>query len=61
MTEYTIPKGSFVIPFLSAVHCDENLYKGANAFNPWRWMDPENQVRTLAALHEEKNTIRLRT
>eukprot|EP00257_Ricinus_communis_P008188 XP_002525487.2 abietadienol/abietadienal oxidase [Ricinus communis] len=41
--EYIIPKGSPVIPFLSAVHLDENIYKGALTFNPWRWMDPEYQ------------------
>ncbi|CAM8995856.1 unnamed protein product [Rhodiola kirilowii] len=44
-TDYTIPKGSFVVPFLSAVHCDEELYNGAHAFNPWRWMNPENQEK----------------
>uniref|UniRef100_A0A6N2NJQ7 Abietadienol/abietadienal oxidase n=1 Tax=Salix viminalis TaxID=40686 RepID=A0A6N2NJQ7_SALVM len=43
--DYVIPKGSFVVPFLSAVHLDENLYKDATTFNPWRWMDPENQEK----------------
>ncbi|CAK7338650.1 unnamed protein product [Dovyalis caffra] len=43
--DFVIPKGCFVVPFLSAVHLDENLYKGANSFNPWRWMDPENQEK----------------
>ncbi|KAF8389537.1 hypothetical protein HHK36_024052 [Tetracentron sinense] len=43
--DYVIPKGCFVVPFLSAVHLDENLYKGALSFNPWRWMDPENQEK----------------
>ncbi|XP_058075877.1 abietadienol/abietadienal oxidase [Magnolia sinica] len=43
--DYVIPKGCFVVPFLSAVHLDENLYKGATDFNPWRWMDPENQEK----------------
>ncbi|RVW25933.1 Abietadienol/abietadienal oxidase [Vitis vinifera] len=42
--DYVIPKGCFVVPFLSAVHLDENIYKGALSFNPWRWMEPENQV-----------------
>ncbi|KAF5960395.1 hypothetical protein HYC85_001604 [Camellia sinensis] len=42
---YVIPKGCFVVPFLSAVHLDENLYEGAITFNPWKWMDPLNQVR----------------
>lgn len=46
LVDYVIPKGCFVVPFLSAVHLDENLYKEAVTFNPWRWMDPENEVRT---------------
>lgn len=41
--DYVIPKGSFVVPFLSAVHQDENFHEGATTFNPSRWMDPENQ------------------
>ncbi|XP_010246684.1 PREDICTED: abietadienol/abietadienal oxidase [Nelumbo nucifera] len=43
--DFIIPKGCFVVPFLSAVHLDETLYKGALNFNPWRWMDPENQEK----------------
>ncbi|KAJ6364400.1 hypothetical protein OIU76_029365 [Salix suchowensis] len=43
--DYVIPKGSFVVPFLSAVHLDENLYKEATTFNPWRWVDPANQEK----------------
>ncbi|KAH8483004.1 hypothetical protein H0E87_027667 [Populus deltoides] len=43
--DYVIPKGCFVVPFLSAVHLDENLYMGASTFNPWRWMEPENQLK----------------
>ncbi|KAI9173461.1 hypothetical protein LWI28_001678 [Acer negundo] len=43
--DYVIPKGCFVVPFLSAVHLDENLYHDALTFNPWRWMDPENQEK----------------
>lgn len=43
---YVVPKGCFVVPFLSAVHLDENLYEGARTFNPWRWMDPLNKVST---------------
>lgn len=42
--DYVIPKGCFVVPFLSAVHLDENVYEGAQTFNPWRWMDPQNEV-----------------
>ncbi|KAK1414922.1 hypothetical protein QVD17_30687 [Tagetes erecta] len=41
--DYVIPKGSFVVPFLSAVHQDENFHEGATTFNPCRWMDPKNQ------------------
>lgn len=42
--DYAIPRGSFVVPFLSAVHLDENVYEDPRSFNPWRWMKPENQV-----------------
>lgn len=45
MADYVIPKGCFVVPFLSAVHLDENLYERAVCFNPWRWLDQENQVK----------------
>ncbi|XP_057994156.1 cytochrome P450 720B2 isoform X2 [Hevea brasiliensis] len=43
--DYMIPKGRAVIPFLSAVHLDENLYKEALKFDPWRWMDPQYQEK----------------
>ncbi|XP_024174783.1 abietadienol/abietadienal oxidase isoform X2 [Rosa chinensis] len=43
--DYVIPKGCFVVPFLSAVHLDENVYNEALAFSPWRWMDSENQEK----------------
>ncbi|KAL6183388.1 hypothetical protein ACLB2K_044799 [Fragaria x ananassa] len=43
--DYVIPKGCFVVPFLSAVHLDENVYHDALAFNPWRWMDSKNQEK----------------
>ncbi|OMO99521.1 Cytochrome P450 [Corchorus olitorius] len=43
--DFVIPKGCFVVPFLSAVHLDENLYKGAVSFDPWRWMDPKNEEK----------------
>ncbi|KAG9442012.1 hypothetical protein H6P81_017866 [Aristolochia fimbriata] len=42
---FMIPKGCFVVPFLSAVHLDETFYKGALDFNPWRWMEPQNQEK----------------
>ncbi|XP_039120300.1 abietadienol/abietadienal oxidase [Dioscorea cayenensis subsp. rotundata] len=41
--DFIVPKGFFVVPFLSAVHLNENLYKGALDFNPWRWMDENNK------------------
>ncbi|KAJ1383013.1 Cytochrome P450 [Sesbania bispinosa] len=43
--DFVIPKGCFVVPFLSAVHLDENVYSGALDFNPWRWMEPENEEK----------------
>lgn len=33
-----------MVPFLSAVHLDENVYSEAVNFNPWRWMEPKNEV-----------------
>ncbi|CAL5184944.1 unnamed protein product [Lathyrus oleraceus] len=43
--DFVIPKGCFVVPFLSAVHLDEKVYDGATNFNPWRWMEPENEEK----------------
>nr|XP_043614090.1 abietadienol/abietadienal oxidase [Erigeron canadensis] len=43
--DYVIPKGSFVVPFISAVHQDPNIYEGATTFNPFRWMDPGNHEK----------------
>ncbi|KAL1810690.1 hypothetical protein ACET3Z_020755 [Daucus carota] len=43
--EYVIPKGCFVVPFLSAVHLDENIYEDSLLFNPWRWMEPQNMEK----------------
>ncbi|KAL3529615.1 hypothetical protein ACH5RR_008937 [Cinchona calisaya] len=43
--DYDIPKGCFVVPFLSAVHLNERVYEEALTFNPWRWMNPENQEK----------------
>ncbi|XP_072070263.1 abietadienol/abietadienal oxidase isoform X2 [Arachis hypogaea] len=28
-----------------AVYLDENVYNGALNFNPWRWMEPENEEK----------------
>ncbi|OIW03560.1 hypothetical protein TanjilG_30980 [Lupinus angustifolius] len=28
-----------------AVHLDENVYNAALSFNPWRWMEPENEEK----------------
>lgn len=47
IVDYVIPKGSFVVPFLSVVHQDENFYEGATTFNPFRWMDPKNLVSLI--------------
>ncbi|XP_020548064.1 abietadienol/abietadienal oxidase isoform X1 [Sesamum indicum] len=43
--DYIIPKGSFVVPFLSAVHLSESVYEDALSFNPWRWLKQENQEK----------------
>ncbi|XP_042507049.1 abietadienol/abietadienal oxidase [Macadamia integrifolia] len=43
--DFIIPKGCFVVPFLSAVHLDESIYKDALKFDPWRWLDPDNQAK----------------
>ncbi|XXG44738.1 hypothetical protein AAC387_Pa02g0011 [Persea americana] len=34
---YTIPKGWKVFASFRAVHLDQDLYKDARTFNPWRW------------------------
>ncbi|KAK1309322.1 hypothetical protein QJS10_CPA09g00875 [Acorus calamus] len=39
--DYVIPKGCFIVQFLSAVPLDETLYNGAVNFNPWRQMNPD--------------------
>lgn len=43
--DYVIPKGWLVVPFLCAVHLNEEFYKDALSFNPWRWQetDAENK------------------
>lgn len=43
--DYVIPKGWSVMPFLCAVHLNEEFYKDALSFNPWRWQetDAENK------------------
>ncbi|XP_010537524.1 PREDICTED: abietadienol/abietadienal oxidase isoform X2 [Tarenaya hassleriana] len=43
--DYVIPKGCFVVPFLSAIHLDESFYKESLSFHPWRWLDPETQKK----------------
>ncbi|MQL82845.1 hypothetical protein Taro_015324 [Colocasia esculenta] len=42
---FFIPKGFLVVPFLSAVHMDEDLYPRALDFNPWRWIDDQNKEK----------------
>ncbi|MCI19301.1 abietadienol/abietadienal oxidase-like, partial [Trifolium medium] len=27
------------------VHLDEKIFNGAKNFNPWRWMEPENEEK----------------
>ncbi|KAK1371978.1 abietadienol/abietadienal oxidase [Heracleum sosnowskyi] len=44
--DYVIPKGCFVVPFLSAVHLDENIYEESLLFNPWRWLEPQNKEKS---------------
>lgn len=34
---YTIPKGWKVFASLRAVHLNQEYYKDARSFNPWRW------------------------
>ncbi|KAL3512979.1 hypothetical protein ACH5RR_025696 [Cinchona calisaya] len=43
--DYVVPKGCFVVPFLSAVHLNDRVYGEALTFSPWRWMIPENQEK----------------
>ncbi|XP_020572994.1 abietadienol/abietadienal oxidase [Phalaenopsis equestris] len=43
--EFTIPQGYLVVPFLSAIHLDEEIYPGALHFNPWRWLSEENKEK----------------
>ncbi|KAK1282585.1 hypothetical protein QJS10_CPB22g00281 [Acorus calamus] len=43
--DYVIPKGCFIVQFLSVVPLDETLYNGAVNFNPWRQMNPDNKSR----------------
>ncbi|THF96266.1 hypothetical protein TEA_000204 [Camellia sinensis var. sinensis] len=58
LARYVIPKGCFVVPFLSAVHLDENLYEGAITFNSWRWMDPLNQGSAMKGGRSKTKTKR---
>ncbi|XAR71934.1 hypothetical protein NMG60_11018395 [Bertholletia excelsa] len=44
---YTIPKGWTVFASFRAVHMDDNNFKDARSFNPWRWQGysgPANSV-----------------
>ncbi|KAK4767467.1 hypothetical protein SAY86_015217 [Trapa natans] len=43
--DFCIPRGCSVIPFISAVHLDETVYRGALEFDPWRWTDSENKEK----------------
>lgn len=39
--DYVIPKGWRVVPYLHAIHVNEEFYKDALSFNPWRWLEPD--------------------
>ncbi|RYR15574.1 hypothetical protein Ahy_B04g072409 isoform D [Arachis hypogaea] len=45
LSRFCYSKRCFVVPFLLAVYLDENVYNGALNFNPWRWMEPENEEK----------------
>ncbi|KAJ6396660.1 hypothetical protein OIU77_021649 [Salix suchowensis] len=47
--DYVIPKGSFVVPFLSAVHLDENLYKEATTFQSMEMGGPCKSSTSFSA------------
>ncbi|KAI0502134.1 hypothetical protein KFK09_017081 [Dendrobium nobile] len=41
---YTIPKGCKVFASFRAVHLDSHYYEEARTFNPWRWLNHNNNV-----------------
>lgn len=43
--DYVIPKGWSVVPFLCAVHLNEEFYKDALSFNPWRWQETDAETK----------------
>ncbi|KAM7269234.1 hypothetical protein ACFE04_024731 [Oxalis oulophora] len=61
--DYVIPRGCFVVPFLSAVHLNENIYNDALTFNPWRWLEeptmpmpmPMQQQQQQQQNHNKRN------
>ncbi|KAL8161023.1 hypothetical protein V2J09_012512 [Rumex salicifolius] len=42
--EYTIPKGSKVFASFRAVHMNEDYFKDARTFNPWRWQSENGAI-----------------
>lgn len=48
---YTIPKGFKVFAAFRGVHLDQDLYKDARAFNPWRWQVCKITNLTLFTIH----------
>ncbi|XP_020596501.1 abietadienol/abietadienal oxidase-like [Phalaenopsis equestris] len=41
---FTIPKGCKVFASFRAVHLDRDYYEEARTFNPWRWLNHNNNV-----------------
>ncbi|KAM9323991.1 cytochrome P450 2F2-like [Gastrophryne carolinensis] len=48
--EYTIPKGTDIIPFLTSVHCDESQFKDPTNFNINNFLDENGKFKKNDAL-----------
>ena len=46
---YDLPKGTVVIPNLYQSHIDSAIWKDPFAFNPDRWLDAENKIKSNPA------------
>ncbi|XP_068116387.1 cytochrome P450 2J6-like [Hyperolius riggenbachi] len=46
---YTIPKGTFIIPDLSALHCDESQWKYPHEFNPENFLNKDGELMKVEA------------
>ncbi|XP_047326935.1 cytochrome P450 90A1-like [Impatiens glandulifera] len=51
---YTIPKGWKVFVSFRAVHMDQQHFKDARTFNPWRWQD-QNMITNMSGLGANNN------